>query len=250
MSSANSFGDNPKPAIACSTNQRWPAVIRLIEAVLMVAGIALIGFALFARVEGYLASQAALRTFESEVFSSAAALAADSNQAPLPEPDFTGWDQDRVLAYQQPAPELAVPIAVLQIPKIHLVVPVFRGTGSLTLNHGAGLIAGTAQPGEDGNIGIAAHRDGFFRGLKDLAAGDTIELRTRQGKDVYKIDRLQVVSPREVSVLGPQREPSLTLVTCYPFHYVGSAPKRFVVTAHRTQHLPAGPPTSQSRLNS
>jgi sortase A len=110
-----------------------------------------------------------------------------------------------------------------------------------------GRIAGTARPGEEGNIGIAGHRDSFFRGLKDVTAGDAIELKTRSGMDTYLVEKIQVVAPSDVSVLREQETRSLTLVTCYPFYFVGSAPQRFVVTAFLTQHTPFGQTASVSR---
>ncbi len=124
-----------------------------------------------------------------------------------------------------------VPLAVLTIPKIGLEVPLFDGTDEITLNHAVGRIAGTAQPGEEGNIGIAGHRDGFFRGLKDVEVGDAIELKTRKGTDMYFVDQTQIVKPNQVEVLQPRDVPSLTLVTCYPFYFLGSAPQRYIVTA-------------------
>ena len=139
-------------------------------------------------------------------------------------------------------------MALLQIPKIHLQAPVLDGTDGLTLNHAVGRIAGTARPGDAGNIGLAAHRDGFFRGLKDIQQGDEIDLKTRSGTDIYTVDQIQIVSPRDVSVLRDHRKPALTLVTCYPFYFVGSAPKRYVVTAFLTQHT-AGPTATDVRLN-
>jgi len=122
-------------------------------------------------------------------------------------------------------------IAVLRIPKLSLEVPVLDGTDAITLNRGVGRIRGTALPGQTGNIAIAGHRDGFFRGLKDIHSGDRIELRTPQRTDIYIVDRTVIVDPDDVSVLENGSTPALTLVTCYPFHYIGAAPRRFVVEA-------------------
>ena len=122
---------------------------------------------------------------------------------------------------------------MLRIPKIRLEVPVLPGTDDRTLDRGAGHIDDTPPPGAAGNSGIAGHRDGFFRGLEDIAAGDAIELDTLQGKQVYRIERTWVVEPEDVSVLDPTPTPALTLVTCYPFYFVGSAPQRFIVRAVR-----------------
>ena len=114
---------------------------------------------------------------------------------------------------------------------MRLEVPVFDGTDDLTLNRGAGRIIGTARLGEPGNTGIAGHRDGFFRGLKDIAAGDKLDLVTLGRTERYTVTAIQITTPEDVSVLGPTDTPSLTLVTCYPFYFVGSAPQRFIVRA-------------------
>ena len=129
------------------------------------------------------------------------------------------------------------PLAVLRIAKLRLAVPLLDGTDALTLNHAVGRIAGTAWPGESGNIGIAGHRDSFFRGLKDVKVGDAIELETPRETDTYIVDQIQIVTPDAVNVLLPRSSPSVTLVTCYPFYFIGSAPKRFIVTASLTQQI-------------
>jgi sortase A len=115
-----------------------------------------------------------------------------------------------------------------------LEVPVFEGTDDFTLNLGAGRIIGTAKPGSSGNIGIAAHRDGFFRGLKDIQEGDEIDLVTAGRRAAYLVDSIRIVTPDDVSVLHARERPSLTLVTCYPFYFVGSAPNRYIVQASLT----------------
>jgi len=127
------------------------------------------------------------------------------------------------------------PLAVLRIPKVHLEVPVLPGTDDFTLNRAVGHIDDTAMPGAEGNSGIAGHRDGFFRGLKDIAPGDAIELETLRGKELYTVERTWVVSPEDVSVLDATPTRSLTLVTCYPFYHVGPAPHRFIVRAGRVE---------------
>jgi sortase A len=137
-------------------------------------------------------------------------------------------------------PDTASPLAVLRIPKTHLEVAVLRGTDDATLNRGVGHIDGTALPGEHGNAGIAGHRDGFFRSLKDLGPADIIEIESPQGKETYRVERIWVVDPDEVSVLDPTPTRSLTLVTCYPFYFVGPAPQRYIVRAvHADEWAPA-----------
>lgn len=166
----------------------------------------------------------------------------------MAQTDFRDWDEGRVRAFEASATKHdGVPLAVLEIPSIHLVTPLFEGTDALTLNRGVGRIAGTAKLGGTGNIGIAGHRDGFFRGLKDVKPGDTIELKSRNGMDVYTIERILIVSPRDVSVLRPQTSPAVTLVTCYPFYFVGNAPQRYVLTGYLTHHTPIGTQTTASR---
>jgi sortase A len=148
------------------------------------------------------------------------------------QPDFSLWSPQRIKHYQQSlSAQLPMPAALLRIPKIRLEVPVLEGTDDLTMDRAVGFIAGTARPGEDGNIGISGHRDGFFRGLKDIREGDGIELVSARGTDTYTIDRIVLVKPSDVSVLAPRARPSITLVTCYPFYIAGSAPKRYIVQA-------------------
>jgi len=164
-------------------------------------------------------------------------------------PDQSLWSPTRVSAWRQamtdPAP---APLAVLRIPKIRLEVAVLPGTDDRTLDRGVGYIEGTASPGTDGNLGIAGHRDGFFRGLMDVVPGDLIQLDTVQGTDAYRVERTWVVSPEEVSVLDPTPTRAITLVTCYPFYFVGSAPERFIVRAVRIGDSPLSSPVSAARI--
>jgi sortase A len=121
----------------------------------------------------------------------------------------------------------------IDIPRIGVSVAVLQGTTWRTLRLGVGHIKGTALPGEPGNIGIAGHRDTYFRALKDIRKDDEIQLKTSAGIVRYEVDWIQITSPRNVNVLAPTTESSLTLVTCYPFYYIGAAPERFIVHAHK-----------------
>jgi sortase A len=121
----------------------------------------------------------------------------------------------------------------IEIPRIGVSVAVLQGTTSRTLRLGVGHIKGTAFPGEPGNIGIAGHRDTYFRALKDIRRDDEIQLETATGIARYEVDWIQITSPSDVGVLAPAAESSLTLVTCYPFYYIGLAPKRYIVHARR-----------------
>jgi sortase A len=189
-----------------------------------------IGFALLADwgawyVEGLTGRRQALERF-------AVLQAAARNQTAIT--DVTLWSRERVSAWRSalnlPSP---APVAVLRIPRISLEVPVFEGTGEVALNQGVGHIEGTAAPGTQGNTGIAGHRDGFFRGLKDIEAGDTLELETPQRKERYRVERVWIVNPEDVSVLDATPHRAVTLVTCYPFYFVGPAPQRYIVRAVR-----------------
>ena len=158
-----------------------------------------------------------------------------SHQDPAPQagtPDQSLWSPERIVAWRKAAGEpAATPLAVLRIPRIRLEVPVLPGTDDRTLDRAVGHIDDTALPGADGNSGIAGHRDGFFRGLKDIAEGDVIELETTQVKEIYRVERTWVVDPEDVSVLDPTPTRAITLVTCYPFYYIGPAPRRYIVRA-------------------
>ena len=189
----------------------------------------------------YLAGTAGAR-IETERFS--ALLAAQSLQSgptlQAGSPDRSLWSPERIRAWQEALTEPApVPLAVLRIPRLRLEVAVLEGTGEFVLNRAVGHIPGTALPGADGNSGIAGHRDGFFRGLKDIAIGDVVEIETLNGKGEYRIERTWIVSPEDVSVLEPTPTRSLTLVTCYPFYFIGSAPQRFIVRAVRADRSAA-----------
>ena len=148
------------------------------------------------------------------------------------QPDTTTWDKKRIAEYNDALTKDATPQAVLRVPSLKLEVPVYDGTSDFILNRGAGHIEGTATIDSDtGNIGVAAHRDGFFRPLKDIQVGDTMFLDTVTTTKRYRVSRISIVTPSDVSVLNPTTTGTMTLVTCYPFYFVGSAPKRYIVHA-------------------
>lgn len=221
-------------------------LVRSVEFALGAVGSLLLGIYAGAALDGYAQSRTAVEQFKSALSAPSAQVASTS---PAPEfaqaarsqlADFTLWSARRIAAFENSlSAEHSPPIAVLRIPRIHLEVPVFGDTSELSLNRGAGWIAGTASPGQEGNVGIAGHRDGFFRGLKDLAPGDEILLLTRQGTANFRVDKIEIVAPENASVLAPALGRSLTLVTCYPFHYLGSAPKRFIVKGRFISDSPA-----------
>jgi sortase A len=123
----------------------------------------------------------------------------------------------------------------IEIPRLGVSAIIKSGTDARTLQLAVGHIPGTAFPGDMGNVGLAAHRDTFFRRLRDIQPDDEIRLTTPDGAHTYRVARTDIVEPQDVWVLDPTEHPALTLVTCYPFNYVGSAPQRFIVRAERTQ---------------
>jgi sortase A len=208
------------------------------KALLLIGIVTLTGYAA-ARVHAEFSSRLALHGFNSLHL-----IGSDKREKLNEKVDFTLWNPKRVQAYQESLLDKSdIPIAVLRIPKIHLEVPVFNGTDALTLNRGAGRIIGTAEIGQGGNIAIAAHRDGFFRTLKDIAPGDILRLDTPGKTMHYVIERMEVVQPEDVSVLADTETTSLTLVTCFPFYFIGNAPQRFIVHASSTDFDgPKSPP--------
>jgi sortase A len=144
----------------------------------------------------------------------------------------------------EPVPEERPPLpdtllGRLRIPRLHLAAMVREGAGSGTLRSAIGHIPSTALPGKMGNVGLAGHRDTFFRALRNIEQADTIDFETESGTYRYAVESTQIVGPRDVSVLKASGGRTLTLVTCYPFYYVGSAPKRFIVRAVQVGPGPA-----------
>jgi sortase A len=134
-------------------------------------------------------------------------------------------------------------IGRIKIPRLLLSVVVIEGLDKTTLRRAVGHIPGTALPGEAGNVGVAGHRDTCFRPLKDLRIKDEIQFSTLKGNFKYEVESLRVVEPDNVGVLAPSAENVLTIVTCYPFYYVGPAPKRWIVRARQVSPHAALPST-------
>jgi sortase A len=125
-------------------------------------------------------------------------------------------------------------LAQIEIPSLGLTAMVDEGVSTGTLRRAVGHIPGTAMPGQPGNVAVAAHRDTFFRRVGELKPDDLIVMDTVSGEYLYKVKSAKIVDPYDTAVLKDAAQPSLTLVTCYPFHYIGHAPKRYIVTAEQT----------------
>ena len=142
------------------------------------------------------------------------------------------WSAVRVKAYKVAQQQQTPPtLAILRIPRLELEVPVYDGTTDPVLDLAAGRIEGTALPGTPGNVGIAAHRDGYFRVLGQLKEGDALVLDTPVATEQYRVEWIRITTPEDVSVIKPTSDPAVTLVGCFPFYHRGSAPKRFIVRA-------------------
>jgi sortase A len=210
--------------------------LRRIEIAAWCTGAALLSVFLAGRVHAALGSRAALRSFReaqtAEAITLAARPAAGAALLASGSPNQALWSKERIKEYEESLRHVTgAPLAILRIPRIGLEVPVLDGVDDLTLNRAVGRIPETARPGETGNAGIAGHRDGFFRGLKDVAVGDPIEIETLSSRRTYRVEKISIVAQTDVGVLDATREPTLTLVTCYPFYFVGSAPQRYIVSA-------------------
>jgi sortase A len=223
-----------EPKAEVSSSKRYCSARCRLELSLLVVGFALLFIYTVARIHSAVMYRAALWSFERSTESSTIAKKESTFAVPA-EVDFSLWSGERAAAYSKALATRITPLAVLSIRRLELDVPVFDGTDGRTLNRGAGRIVGSAEFGQAGNIAIAAHRDGFFRGLRDVRMGDQIELAMPRQTFVYTVDSISVVEPNDTSVLRTRLRPSLTLVTCYPFYLVGAASERYIVQASLTE---------------
>lgn len=191
------------------------AVIRRAELVLLSIGLLCAGYSIFVGIQ---------------------ALAARRSAAHIEEPAHATQAAD----IRPASPHSASPVVIgrLDIPKLALSVPIISGYGSSSLLRGVGHIPGTAFPGGLGTVGLAGHRDTYFRPLRRIAPGMEIRLTGKSGVYHYEVDSTEIVKPEQVSVLKIESRPALTLITCYPFVFIGHAPRRFIVHAHLLSAAP------------
>lgn len=131
-------------------------------------------------------------------------------------------------------------IGEVEVPRLGLKVIFVQGDSQRILRRAVGHMSETAMPGEKGNVVLTAHRDSFFRPLRNIQSGDTIKIETLDEEFEYQVVSTEVVSPTDIRVLQPSSDNTLTLITCFPFYYVGPAPKRFIVHARQIGRLPEG----------
>ena len=218
--------------------------MKLAERLLFVFGLACLGWYGLATASAAREQQEARAAVER-------ALAATDRMLPAP-PTARGSDAITPKAKARPAAKPAlsaragavakavnrVPVergvvGLLEIPRLGVSTAVVEGDDSKALRGAAGHLADTPHPWESGNSAIAAHRDGLFRPLRHIRVGDQVRVQTPHGEMVYRVRDTHIVRPTDLSVLEPTAKPTLTLITCYPFYYLGAAPKRFVVHAER-----------------
>ena len=189
--------------------------------VFLAAGVACIGLFLAAAIDARVTSHAA-----ENAFNEYRRLLVEQG------PDQALWSPAQRERYQQSLSKyLIAPPAMMRIPAVGVSVPVYGGATELELNRGVGWIEGTAALGSDGNVGIAGHRDSYFRPLKDLELGEVVLLDMPDATYSYRVSEISIVDPDDVHVLESSDASALTLVTCYPFYFVGDAPQRYIVRA-------------------
>jgi len=205
-----------------------------LERLLLVLGLICLGTVAYAYFDARLTGFRENRRLDAAIRERERAHAAAEARPGAATDSFAGLS-----APEAPAPpaklEEGALVGRLEIPRLGLSTIVLEGVEDRTLRRGAGHIPGTDLPSAQalGNIGIAGHRDSFFRPLKDIGKNDIVTLATPEGTSRYRVEWTRIVPPEDTSVLAPTGTSALTLVTCYPFYYVGSAPDRFIVRAQR-----------------
>lgn len=226
-----------------------------IEKVLLVAGLAAVdiwllsnadkaiyqawqGWVFDREVQGQPATVDAFIVEKREQFTRWLGARDDSQSTPPPRVPTASPPSARDSVPRQTSPPTDALVGRLTIPRLRVSAIIREGVGESTLRVALGHIPNTALPGEAGSIGIAGHRDTLFRALRKIRSNDLIRLETLDRNYVYRVEDTAVVSPQDTQVLQAKHSPELTLVTCYPFYYVGSAPDRFIVKAHQVSTTP------------
>lgn len=199
------------------------AFLRFIERLCLIAGLAALGWCGFVLLKGYYYQRAGQEELSQTAEGSAKGDVVDGVTMP----------PVRLLRPQRSL------VGRVEIPRLGVAAVIWEGIDDETLERGIGHVPGTAEPGQAGNIGLAGHRDTFFRPLKKIRLKDRIRLVTNHGAYQYLVESIQVVHPQDIQVLDASQRPILTLVTCYPFSMLGHAPKRFIVRARQVGGSPS-----------
>lgn len=224
-------GHRGKPDVHMSMEVR-SLFFRSGEILSYLAGVVLTGFFVVQLAQGEVERQAAISSFEQQAAPQANASNDPAAFEDTGEPDTSLWAPGRIADYQASlAKDLPPVLGVLEVPTVGLEVPIYQSNSELVMDRASGVIDGMAYPHEGGNIGISGHRDGYFRVLKDVKVGDPIVLQTQEGEKRFRIDATHIVEISDTRLLKDTIDQTVTLVTCYPFYFVGHAPQRFIVTA-------------------
>jgi sortase A len=212
---------------------RRSPLLEVLELGCWALGLLLVSLAVASSVATHLGHEEALKGFAQARAAEASRPSSEATRGlGHSEPDQSLWATERIRRYEESGwGFIGRPEAVLRIPRLGLEVPVFAGATEEHMTRGAGRIAGSPPFGEPGNVGVSSHRDGYFRGLKDIRVGDEIVVDTLTHRYRYVVEEIRVTDPENTTVLWPGTVPEVTLVTCYPFYYFGNAPQRFVVRA-------------------
>lgn len=203
---------------------------RLAETVLWLAGAFVLSLVAYTLVDDEHERRQALALF-SDARADMIAAVEDQDARPDSLPADRHSPPDAHATAAEPAASRDLPIAVLRIDGVGLEVPVFADVSENNLSRGAGWIPGTARPNDGGNMAIAAHRDRYFRPLKDVKVGEHLDLLSLTGEQRYRVTEVMIVEPEDTWVLDQGSADAVTLVTCYPFYFVGNAPQRYIVRA-------------------
>jgi sortase A len=199
------------------SQRRWPPrFLRWLRNAFFAAGVLGLGYSGFVMLDTRLYQASQARRFQQQLENMGPANASAGGIGNLPVAPARGGVLGRI-----------------EIASIGVAAMILEGTDERTLRHAVGHFPGTPLPGQSGNVAIAGHRDTFFRALRNVQRGDEITLMTVAGSYRYLVDSAQIVAPEYTQVLDDSGGKMLTLVTCYPFYFVGPAPKRFIVRAHR-----------------
>lgn len=170
-----------------------------------------------------------------------AALRAPETAAPIARASRRSRDSRNAPDTGEAARARHTALALLEIPRLNLASAILPGDSEAVLAVAIGHLPDTPKPWEPGNSALAGHRDGLFRPLRNIRLGDEIRIRSEQGDQIYRVSETKIVMPDDLSVLRPTSTPTLTLITCYPFNFIGNAPKRFIVHAERVDLPPVSP---------
>jgi len=196
-----------------SAHRRW---LRWSRNAFLLVGILALGYSGFALIDAKLYQAYQARRFQQQLSDIRPAIATAGSMSAVPVSVVRDGTLGRI-----------------EIARLGVTAMIMEGVDESTLRHAVGHVPGTPLPGRQGNVAIAGHRDTFFRGLRNVRHGDEITLTTLDGSYRYRVDTTQLVRPEDTQVLNGSDDSILTLVTCYPFYFVGPAPKRFIVRAHK-----------------